>query len=54
MSRQCIDSAAGYRVESAEECGNVVESAFGVSGPALVEAPIDPNEPLLPPKHIPK
>jgi pyruvate dehydrogenase (quinone) len=45
---------SGYRVESAEECGNVVESAFAASGPALVEAPIDPNEPLLPPKHIPK
>ena len=34
--------------------GSIVEKALAVAGPALIEAPIDPNEPLLPPKHFPK
>jgi len=45
---------AAFRVESAGEYGSVLDQALAVTGPALIEAPIDPNEPLLPPKHIPK
>jgi hypothetical protein len=30
----------------------VLDRAFGTPGPALVEAPVDPNEPLLPPKRV--
>lgn len=44
----------GFRIASAEQCGEVLEAALSHQGPALVEAPIEPNEPLLPPKPIPK
>jgi pyruvate dehydrogenase (quinone) len=27
---------------------------LATEGPVLVEAPVDPNEPLLPPKRMPK
>ncbi|MFO7305354.1 MAG: thiamine pyrophosphate-binding protein [Gammaproteobacteria bacterium] len=42
----------GFRVESAEDCGAVLETALSYRGAALVEAPVEPNEPLLPPKRI--
>jgi pyruvate dehydrogenase (quinone) len=45
---------SGYRVETAEECKAVLEKALRQPGPALVEATVDPNEPLLPPKRIPR
>jgi len=44
----------GFRIESAQQCGAVIDAAFAHDGPALIEAPIDPNEPLLPPKRIEK
>ncbi|MDX2205907.1 MAG: thiamine pyrophosphate-binding protein [Hyphomicrobiaceae bacterium] len=44
----------GWRVEAAEECGEALDAAFGHDGAALVEAVVDPNEPLLPPKRMPK
>jgi thiamine pyrophosphate-dependent acetolactate synthase large subunit-like protein len=44
----------GFTIESAEECGKILDAALSLRGPALVEAPIEPNEPLLPPKRIPK
>lgn len=43
-----------YRVDTAEKCRTVIEEAFAQSGPVLVEATVDPNEPLLPPKKMPK
>jgi pyruvate dehydrogenase (quinone) len=45
---------AAFRMASAEECGPVLDAAFARSGPVLVEATVDPNEPLLPPKRMPK
>lgn len=43
---------AGFRIDTPEDCGPVLDRAFGTPGPALVEAPVDPNEPLLPPKRV--
>lgn len=43
---------AGFRIERPEDCGPVLDRAFAVAGPALIEAPVDPNEPLLPPKRV--
>jgi pyruvate dehydrogenase (quinone) len=45
---------AAYRVDTAERCRAVLEEAFRTSGPVLVEATVDPNEPLLPPIRMPK
>lgn len=44
----------GFRVERAEDCGRVLDEALAHPGPVLVEAVIDPAEPLLPPKRMPK
>lgn len=44
----------GMRIESPASCRTTLERAFAVDGPVLVEAPVDPNEPLLPPKRMPK
>jgi hypothetical protein len=32
----------------------VLKRALAAEGPVLVEAPVGPNEPLLPPKRMPK
>lgn len=44
----------GFRVEDPEQCGPVLDQAFAEPGPALVEAIVDPNDPLLPPKRMEK
>ena len=44
----------GFRIERAEDCGGVLDAALAHPGPVLVEAVIDPNEPLLPPKRMPQ
>jgi pyruvate dehydrogenase (quinone) len=44
----------GWKAEAAEECGAALDAAFAHDGAALVEAIVDPNEPLLPPKRMPK
>ena len=44
----------GWNAETVEECGKALDAAFAHSGAALVEAVVDPNEPLLPPKRMPK
>lgn len=44
----------GFRIERAEDCGRVLDEALAHPGPVLVEAVIDPNEPLLPPKRMPQ
>jgi pyruvate dehydrogenase (quinone) len=45
---------AAYAVTKADACGEVFDRALAHRGPALIEVPIDPNEPLLPPKRIEK
>jgi pyruvate dehydrogenase (quinone) len=44
----------GWRAEDPQDCGKRLDAAFGYAGPALVEAVVDPNEPLLPPKRMEK
>jgi pyruvate dehydrogenase (quinone) len=44
----------GFRIERAEDCGPVLDEALAHPGPTLVEAVIDPAEPLLPPRRMPK
>ncbi|MBL8532836.1 MAG: pyruvate oxidase [Betaproteobacteria bacterium] len=43
-----------FRLESADDCAAILETAFREVGPVLIEAVIDPNEPLLPPKRMPR
>jgi pyruvate dehydrogenase (quinone) len=38
-----------WRVSDSAQCAAVVEQAFAHQGAALIEATVDPNEPLLPP-----
>jgi pyruvate dehydrogenase (quinone)/pyruvate oxidase len=40
----------GLHVEDPRECGRVLEQALAISGPALVEAVVDPFEPPMPGK----
>jgi pyruvate dehydrogenase (quinone) len=42
------------RIGLPTECSTVLQRALATEGPVLVEAPVDPNEPLLPPKRMPK
>jgi thiamine pyrophosphate-dependent acetolactate synthase large subunit-like protein len=44
----------GFRTESPETCGRTLDAALAHDGPALVEATVDPHEPLLPAKRIEK
>jgi pyruvate dehydrogenase (quinone) len=39
----------GFRVEDPDACAGVLEEALALPGPALVDAVVDPNEPMLPP-----
>jgi pyruvate dehydrogenase (quinone) len=41
-----------YRAYTPEDIGPALDAAFAHEGPALVEATVDPHEPLLPPKRI--
>jgi thiamine pyrophosphate-dependent acetolactate synthase large subunit-like protein len=41
----------GYRLDAPERCAEILRSALAHDGPALVEATVDSNEPLLPPKR---
>jgi pyruvate dehydrogenase (quinone) len=45
---------AGFRSDSSDTIAAVLDAAFAVPGPALVEATVDPYEPLLPAKRIEK
>jgi pyruvate dehydrogenase (quinone)/pyruvate oxidase len=40
----------GFRIENQSECGKILEEAFKVEGPVIIEALVDPLEPPLPPK----
>ncbi|MCB8822919.1 thiamine pyrophosphate-dependent enzyme [Microvirga rosea] len=44
----------GFRVADPQQCGRVLDQALGAAGSALVEAIVDPNDPLLPPKRMEK
>jgi len=41
----------GFRLEDPEQCGTVLTEALACDGPALVDAAVDGNEPMLPPKR---
>jgi thiamine pyrophosphate-dependent acetolactate synthase large subunit-like protein len=45
---------AAFGAASPEECAPALDAAFAHDGPALVEATVDPYEPLLPAKRIEK
>ena len=45
---------AGFRTDSPDTCGAALDAALALDGPALVEATVDPYEPLLPAKRIEK
>ena len=46
--------AKGFHVERPGEVGGVIEEALRADGPALVEAIVDPFEPLMPPQIKPE
>jgi pyruvate dehydrogenase (quinone)/pyruvate oxidase len=39
---------AGFRIEDAERCGEVLDAALALPGPVIVEAVVDPYEPPMP------
>jgi pyruvate dehydrogenase (quinone) len=41
----------GFRIEEPESCAAVLDDAFAHDGPALIDAIVDANEPMLPPKR---
>jgi pyruvate dehydrogenase (quinone) len=45
---------AAFRAATADELDQALDAAFAAPGAALVEATVDPNVPLLPPKRIAK
>jgi thiamine pyrophosphate-dependent acetolactate synthase large subunit-like protein len=45
---------AAFRASSPEDLDVALGAAFDETGPALLEATVDPNEPLLPPKRMPQ
>jgi len=44
----------GVRIEDPATCGDMLDDALADAGPVLIEAVIDANVPLLPPKRMPK
>jgi pyruvate dehydrogenase (quinone) len=44
----------GIRANSDKDITSGLDALFAAPGPALLEALVDPNEPLLPPKRMPK
>jgi pyruvate dehydrogenase (quinone) len=45
---------SGTRASNAVDLSTALDAAFETDGPTLVEATVDPNEPLLPPKRMEK
>ena len=41
----------GFRIVHPDECAAVLDEALAHDGPALIDAVVDPNEPMLPPKR---
>jgi pyruvate dehydrogenase (quinone) len=48
FARAC--GGAGFTIERAEEYGEMLDQALGTSGPAIIQAVVDPFEPPLPAK----
>jgi pyruvate dehydrogenase (quinone)/pyruvate oxidase len=48
FARAC--GATGFTVEDPGQCGAVLDQAFAIEGPVLVEAIVDPFTPPMPPK----
>lgn len=44
----------GLRIDKPEDCGRLLDEALAHDGPVLVDAIVDGNEPMLPPKRMPK
>lgn len=44
----------GFRAGTPEDVGAALDATLRAPGAALLEATVDPNEPLLPAKRIPK
>jgi pyruvate dehydrogenase (quinone) len=44
----------GIRASNDQDLARGLDELFAAPGPALLEAAVDPNEPLLPPKRMPK
>jgi pyruvate dehydrogenase (quinone) len=40
--------ARGYTIERPDQAGPVLDEALAAPGPAIIQAIVDPNEPLLP------
>jgi pyruvate dehydrogenase (quinone) len=45
---------AGFKASTPDDVGAALDAALAAPSAALVEATVDPNEPLLPPKRMPK
>jgi pyruvate dehydrogenase (quinone)/pyruvate oxidase len=41
---------AGFRIDEPSQCRATLMQALEASGPALIEAVVDPNEPPMPPR----
>ncbi len=48
FARAC--GGEGFTIEDPNQCGDILDRALSVSGPAVIEAVVDPNEPPMPPK----
>jgi pyruvate dehydrogenase (quinone) len=48
FARAC--GATGFTVEDPKQCGAILDQAFAVDGPVIVEAVVDPFTPPMPPK----
>jgi pyruvate dehydrogenase (quinone)/pyruvate oxidase len=48
FARAC--GATGFSVADPAQCGDVLDQAFAIQGPAIIEAVVDPFEPPMPPK----
>ncbi len=42
-----------WRIEDPDRCGEILDAALAYDGPVLVDAVVDANEPMLPPKRRP-
>jgi pyruvate dehydrogenase (quinone) len=42
-----------WRIENPDECASILDAALSYDGPALIDAVVDPDEPMLPPKRRP-
>ncbi|MBV8819863.1 MAG: pyruvate oxidase [Acidobacteriaceae bacterium] len=46
--------ASGFFIDSAKDCGSVLDRALATPGPVVIEALVDPNEPPMPAKVKPE